>query len=474
MVTHDAPTPSRPRPPLARRARAVVWRAYLDMQRQLNAQLNRDMQDESGLSIADFSVLVQLSEHADGRMRVLELARALRLGEEPAVPPAHPDAAARPDRAVELQRGPPRRVRRAHRRGPRAVEAAAPRHVESVRRYLFDALTADQVDALGEVATPSSAGSSARADRWRLLRRRAARRLRLSRPDRYSLLTRTGTTSQRRDGGGRRVSMVELARRTSRATCDPARRGRPRRRGAGAGLPARGRRRRRLGHSGRAPSPTRWPRSTRAPGCVLLDLGLPDADGYGAVHDIVDAAPTSRSSCSPAARSATASTRSAPARRTTSSRTRSPASCWSARSATRGAQAGPARAAAAARGRLSAAEQARLERGLLPTPLLRTDAVDLRHLLPPRPRRRRARRRLLRRRRDRRRPGPGRHRRRHGPRPGRGRARRPPAGRVAHAAAGRRARRADPARRWRCCSTPSRPSTRATRRSATSRSTDGR
>ena len=30
------------------------------------------------MSIADFSVLVQLSEHADERMRVLELARALR------------------------------------------------------------------------------------------------------------------------------------------------------------------------------------------------------------------------------------------------------------------------------------------------------------------------------------------------------------------------------------------------------------
>ena len=49
---------------------------------------------------------------------------------------------------------------------------------------------------------------------------------------------------------------------------------------------------------------------------------------------------------------------------------------------------------------VSAAEQARLERGLLPTPLLRTDAVALLDLLPARPRRRRARRRLLRRRRD--------------------------------------------------------------------------
>src|SRR3954463_11056819 len=55
----------------------TAWRAYLAMNAKLNARLNREMQDQSGISIADFSVLVQLSEHLDARMRVLELARAL-------------------------------------------------------------------------------------------------------------------------------------------------------------------------------------------------------------------------------------------------------------------------------------------------------------------------------------------------------------------------------------------------------------
>jgi DNA-binding MarR family transcriptional regulator len=33
------------------------------------------------------------------------------------------------------------------------VEAAAPRHVESVRRYMFDLLTVEQVESLGAIST---------------------------------------------------------------------------------------------------------------------------------------------------------------------------------------------------------------------------------------------------------------------------------------------------------------------------------
>jgi DNA-binding MarR family transcriptional regulator len=36
--------------------------------------------------------------------------------------------------------------------GRSAVDAAAPKHVESVRRYLFDGLTPDQVDALAAIS----------------------------------------------------------------------------------------------------------------------------------------------------------------------------------------------------------------------------------------------------------------------------------------------------------------------------------
>lgn len=130
----------------------TAWRAYLDMNAKLTARLNRDMQEQSGISIADFSVLVQLSEHADERMRVLELARALgweksrlshqltRMQQRGLVERSNCDEDRRGAWIVLTDDG------RA------TVEAAAPRHVESVRQYLIDVLDADQVDHLGRIA----------------------------------------------------------------------------------------------------------------------------------------------------------------------------------------------------------------------------------------------------------------------------------------------------------------------------------
>lgn len=129
-----------------------VWRAYLDMHAKLSAQLSREMQDESGLSIADFSVLVQLSEHPDGRLRVLELARGLRWEKSRL---SHQLTRMQQRGLIERsscsedRRGAWIRLTAA---GRAAVAAAAPRHVDSVRRYLFDELRPEQLDALGAIA----------------------------------------------------------------------------------------------------------------------------------------------------------------------------------------------------------------------------------------------------------------------------------------------------------------------------------
>jgi len=130
----------------------TAWRAYLDMNALLTARLNKEMQDESGISISDFSVLVALSEHPEGRMRVLELARALgweksRLSHQ----------LTRMQQRGLVDRSNCNEDRRGAfivltDQGRRTVEAAAPRHVESVRRYLFDELSTEQVDALGTIA----------------------------------------------------------------------------------------------------------------------------------------------------------------------------------------------------------------------------------------------------------------------------------------------------------------------------------
>ena len=131
----------------------AAWRAYLDMNAKLTARLNREMQDQSGVSIADFSVLVQLSEHVDARMRILELARALgweksRLSHQ----------LTRMQQRGLIERSNCNEDRRGAfvvltDQGRATVEAAAPRHVESVRRYVFDSLTAEQVESLGSISS---------------------------------------------------------------------------------------------------------------------------------------------------------------------------------------------------------------------------------------------------------------------------------------------------------------------------------
>jgi DNA-binding MarR family transcriptional regulator len=129
-----------------------VWRAYLGMKTQLDAQLGREMTDGSGLSMADFSVLVPLSEHPESRMRILELARGLqweksRLSHQ----------LTRMQQRGLIERSNCSEDRRGSfvvltADGRAAVEAAAPRHVEAVRRYVFDLLSPEQVTALGDIA----------------------------------------------------------------------------------------------------------------------------------------------------------------------------------------------------------------------------------------------------------------------------------------------------------------------------------
>ena len=55
-----------------------AWRGYLAMQGRLQAHLNRRLQADSGLSLADFEVLVALTDVPDGRVRVRELAEAVQ------------------------------------------------------------------------------------------------------------------------------------------------------------------------------------------------------------------------------------------------------------------------------------------------------------------------------------------------------------------------------------------------------------
>ena len=123
-----------------------AWRAYMYSWMLLEDRLDRELTRETGISHAYYEILVQLSESPDRQLRMSELAD--RSG----------SSRSRLSHAVSRleERGWVRRqVCEEDGRGQLAVltddgfaalEAAAPIHVESVRRHLFDQLTPEQVE----------------------------------------------------------------------------------------------------------------------------------------------------------------------------------------------------------------------------------------------------------------------------------------------------------------------------------------
>src|SRR3954451_17012825 len=126
-----------------------VWRAFLDVSRLMSEQMNRQLTDESGMSLPEYEILVALSEAPDRRLRMSELANRVlssrsrithtvgRMEERGHV---HREA------CVDDGRGVLCALTDA---GFAVLEAAAPGHVESVRQAMFDPLTADEVESFG-------------------------------------------------------------------------------------------------------------------------------------------------------------------------------------------------------------------------------------------------------------------------------------------------------------------------------------
>src|SRR5688500_9000571 len=55
-----------------------IWRSFLQLHRELDVALARDLQANSELSMADFEVLVHLTDVPDGRLRPSELASSMQ------------------------------------------------------------------------------------------------------------------------------------------------------------------------------------------------------------------------------------------------------------------------------------------------------------------------------------------------------------------------------------------------------------
>ena len=129
-----------------------VWRALQFMQMRLTAQLARQLAADSDLSYQDYLVLVALTDRADGRMRMFELARDLGW-EKSRV--SHHIARMEQRGLVDKEKcGADRRgafvVVTEH--GRKELEAAAPGHVDAVRRLFIDRLSPLQLEAVGAAA----------------------------------------------------------------------------------------------------------------------------------------------------------------------------------------------------------------------------------------------------------------------------------------------------------------------------------
>lgn len=125
------------------------WRAWLAAALLLQDRLNRDLQEQHGITTADYEILVRLSESPERRVRMSDLA-SLTLSSRSRL--SH--QVDRMEKAGLVER----QACEDDRRGAFAVltdkgwttlVSAAPDHVESVRTHLLDPLTPKEFEDLG-------------------------------------------------------------------------------------------------------------------------------------------------------------------------------------------------------------------------------------------------------------------------------------------------------------------------------------
>lgn len=129
-----------------------VWRAVISMNELLAVTLERELIQSAGLSLADYAVLVTLSEATDHTLQSRNLACAL-LWEK-----------SRLSHQVKRmeKRGLVQRIAcatdaraamvRLTSEGLKTIRKAAPSHVATVRQILFEPLTAAEAQELGRIS----------------------------------------------------------------------------------------------------------------------------------------------------------------------------------------------------------------------------------------------------------------------------------------------------------------------------------
>lgn len=138
-----------------------AWRGLVSTLQLLPLALDRQLQADAGIPHAYYTLLAMLSEAPDRTLRMSRLAAlsatsasrlshsVARLEERGWVRRCACPSDARGQLAVLTDEG------------QRALAAAAPGHVEEVRRRVFDLLTREQVEALADIAATLGDGLAA-------------------------------------------------------------------------------------------------------------------------------------------------------------------------------------------------------------------------------------------------------------------------------------------------------------------------
>lgn len=130
----------------------TAWRSLIALHTRLHAQLARELAAVSDLTYGDYGVLVRLTDRAESRARLFELADDLgweRSRVSHQVSRMVTRGLVRKERCDDDRRGAWVVLTD---RGRAAIEAAAPNHVASVRAHFIDRLTPTELTTLTTLA----------------------------------------------------------------------------------------------------------------------------------------------------------------------------------------------------------------------------------------------------------------------------------------------------------------------------------
>jgi DNA-binding MarR family transcriptional regulator len=128
-----------------------VWRRWMTLNARLSVTLQRELQDDAGLSTQDYEVLVHLTDTPKGRVRVTDLARLMQWERSRVSHHVTRMERRRLVQRVECAEDGRGAFVVITPQGRAAIEQAAPGHVNTVRRLVFDTLSPEEVDAFAAI-----------------------------------------------------------------------------------------------------------------------------------------------------------------------------------------------------------------------------------------------------------------------------------------------------------------------------------